>query len=635
MSTRIPHPTDTISDRVTVEPRNDKPTSFDTISGRVTVMPSNEKPQTGNERLKKGDLLLGRYEVLAELGQGGMGVVYKCFDRTGGVEVAVKGLPPEVSHDPTSMEDIRDNFQLVSDLRHPGIVGIRNLEADSETGDYYLVMDLAPGKSLRRWAKSHQEPEHLQAKLKIVAEIAAALDYAHSRRIMHRDIKPENVMVDEDGHAHVLDFGLASQIRSSMSRVSLVVRSQSGTPSYKAPEQWRGHPQNARTDQYSLGVLAYELIAGYLPFDSEDMAILRMSVLGEPVAEIPDVPMYINDAFGRALAKNPQGRFPSCKEFVDALEGRRVEPPTEPHVAWKKPEVTEPPPVVVSSSAPEQAPARTESVAVPARYEARGRSNGCIVALVVVGLVAVAVAVATLGLKKELPIAEWIKPQKSGRVHAPIGSESEHTGPRRVTCPECGGRKTISSGATCLSCQGTGRVAQKVRCTSCGGNGTNGVRRQCVHCGGSGRTTASCTSCSGTGSSSCASCGGTGRVANPGAVIGGIGNLIGGLAAAGQRGRGRGRGFQPVPTGPSHVACQQCGGRGILSCRSCGGRGNHVTNCSACSGRGQVAQNAACSSCQGSGQATRYVECSACNGSGRARKTQTCPECRGDGSVWK
>ena len=321
-ATRIPLPTDTMSGRVTVGPRRQPAVSFESISDQVTVRPPEEASAKKTGRLATGELLLGRYEVLAELGQGGMGVVYKCFDKTGGVEVAVKGLPPEVSHDPASMEDIRDNFQLVSALRHPGIVGIRNLEADPKTGDYYLVMDMARGKSLRRWARAHQDPKDCPAKLKIIAEIAEALDYAHGQKIMHRDIKPENVMIDEEGHAQVLDFGLASQIRSSMSRVSLVVRSQSGTPSYKAPEQWRGQPQNAATDQYALGVLAYELLAGYLPFDSEDLAILRMSVLSEPVAAIQDIPMHMNAALSRALAKNPSERFASCKDFVDALNGK-------------------------------------------------------------------------------------------------------------------------------------------------------------------------------------------------------------------------------------------------------------------------------------------------------------------------
>ena len=306
--------------RLTMRPRR-IPLPVDAIGERATIRPKGEAQVRNTGRFAKGDVILGRYEVVAELGQGGMGVVYKCFDKTGGIEVAVKGLPPDVSHDESSMEDIRDNFQLVSDLRHPGIVGIKNLESDPATGDYYLVMDLASGKNLHRWAKTHRGPESIAAKLRIVEEIAAALDYAHSRRVMHRDIKPENVMIDEDGHAHILDFGLASQIRTSMSRRSLVVRSESGTPTYKAPEQWRGQPQSAATDQYSLGVLAYELVAGHLPFDSEDTTILRASVLSEPVAPVPGAPGHVNAALARALSKNPARRFASCAEFARALSG--------------------------------------------------------------------------------------------------------------------------------------------------------------------------------------------------------------------------------------------------------------------------------------------------------------------------
>ncbi len=269
-------------------------------------------------------MILGRYAVLSSLGRGGMGVVYRCMDSVGGVEVAVKGLPPEVSHDRDSMEDIRENFQLVSALRHQAIVGIRTLEADKATGDFYLVMDLASGMSLHRWLKRRSGPEFFDKKLSVLAEIASALDYAHGQKIMHRDIKPENVMIDAEDHPHVLDFGLASQIRTSMSRVSMLTRSMSGTPTYKSPEQWRGHPQYATADQYSLGVMAYEMIAGYLPFHHDDVNMLRMAALNDAVPAVPDVPPHVNAALARALAKNPDERFASCSDFVTALAGGKV-----------------------------------------------------------------------------------------------------------------------------------------------------------------------------------------------------------------------------------------------------------------------------------------------------------------------
>lgn len=294
----------------------------DTLNSSVT-MPGNEarRPNSGKREV---ELILGRYKVLSELGRGGMGVVYRCFDNIGHIEVAVKGLPPEVSHNKMEMEDIQDNYKLVSGLRHQNITGIRQLEEDPQTGDYYMVMDLAEGDNLRRWVKKHTGPEFQEQKLSIIDEVASALDYAHSQRIMHRDIKPENVIIDSDGHAHVLDFGLASQIRSSMSRVSMMMTSTSGTPTYKSPEQWQGRPQNARTDQYALGVMAYEMIAGYPPFDSEDLSILRMSVLQDKLPQIPDVPAHVNAALVRALAKDPSERFECCQDFVIALNGGKV-----------------------------------------------------------------------------------------------------------------------------------------------------------------------------------------------------------------------------------------------------------------------------------------------------------------------
>ena len=297
-----------------------------TINTDVTMRDAT--PAGGARRFRAGDEILGRYVVESELGQGGMGVVYLCLDKVGGVKVAVKGLPPEVSHNSDEMEEVRRNFQLVCALRHPGIAGIRTLEREESTGLYYLVMDVAEGKNLTRWMREHDGSGLTPEKLTILRDIASALDYAHERRILHRDIKPGNIMVGPDGHAQVLDFGLAAQIRSSMSRTSLMVTSQSGTPAYKSPEQWKGRPQRAAADQYSLAVIAYKMISGELPFDGDDLTMLGRAVMNVVPEKVAGVPASVNVALQKALAKEPEDRFESCATFVAALssDGRARTP---------------------------------------------------------------------------------------------------------------------------------------------------------------------------------------------------------------------------------------------------------------------------------------------------------------------
>ena len=193
-----------------------------------------------------GNVLAERYVVMSKLGKGGMGVVYKCFDKLGGVEVAVKGLPPEVSRNEYEMEEIRANYQIVSNLHHQNIAGSRTFAKDEETGDYYLVMDLASGIDLRRWIQGNPLAS-TEAKLSILRQVAAALDYAHSEGVIHRDVKPENVMVDAEGRVKVLDFGLAARICSCQSSIGDAVTSRGGSPGYKSPEQWQGRPQSVST----------------------------------------------------------------------------------------------------------------------------------------------------------------------------------------------------------------------------------------------------------------------------------------------------------------------------------------------------------------------------------------------------
>ena len=317
---------DTISDDKTIvgngkgTPPTENGTPMDrSIGDGPTLRPKEERG--GRGAFAPGDVIAGRYVVEKVLGEGGMGIVYQCLDKVGGVSVAVKCLPPEVSRNEDEMDDIRANYQIVRKLRHPNIAGVATLEKDAASGDYYLVMDLAAGTTLKRWARHHPDAD-LGVKLAILRQVAAALDYAHAVKVIHREVKPENVMVDDDGRVKVLDFGLAAQIRSSQSRTSDTVTSKGGTPGYKSPEQWLGRPQQAPADVYAFGVMAYWLFSGRLPFDGDDPVVLGHAVLSAPVGPIPDLPVHMNAALVKALAKEPEDRFSSCTAFMDALEGK-------------------------------------------------------------------------------------------------------------------------------------------------------------------------------------------------------------------------------------------------------------------------------------------------------------------------
>ncbi len=289
------------------------------------TMPGNHDRKTDG-RFEPGDLIMGRYKVLAELGQGGMGVVYKCFDETAGIEVALKALPPELSHNSLEMEDIKENFQLVHNLHHPNIASSNNLERNPENGNYYLIMECCEGEDLRRWIKRKRKdnPLTLNDVLPIIRQVADALDYAHAQKIMHRDIKPGNIMIDSAGSVKVLDFGLAAQIHTSMTRVSMAYHGTSGTGPYMAPEQWRGRAQGAAADQYALAVMAYEMLAGHLPFESTDPAILQQAVLTQDAENIVDLPAAAQNALKRAMSKEAAERFNSCADFAAALGGAKV-----------------------------------------------------------------------------------------------------------------------------------------------------------------------------------------------------------------------------------------------------------------------------------------------------------------------
>jgi eukaryotic-like serine/threonine-protein kinase len=172
------------------------------------------------------------------------------------------------------MESIKENYIKIEKLHHPNIAAVKAMEYDeNQNVGYFIVMEYVKGKDLKYWLKKElksQEKLELETVTKILKPVAEALDYAHHKKIIHRDIKPENIMVTEDlSEVKILDFGLAAQIRSSLSMVSMKSMDISGTRPYMSPEQWQGKRQDARTDQYSLAVLAYEMLSSELSFNAD------------------------------------------------------------------------------------------------------------------------------------------------------------------------------------------------------------------------------------------------------------------------------------------------------------------------------------------------------------------------------
>ena len=289
--------------------------------------------------------VVDRYVLKEKLGAGGFGSVYLAEDTEAKILVALKILPSIMSDIPEEMEKVRDNFALVSQLSHSNIAGLKHLHKIRKinfkasealgvsTGGYLVVMEYVAGSTLSSWKKAQGGKISFDQAVDICSKVAEALDYAHGHKIIHRDIKPSNIMVtfDETGtikDIKVLDFGLAAEIRSSMSRVSKEQGDTSGTRPYMAPEQWSGGKQGTATDQYSLAVMFYELVSGEVPFHSAfetGDSVIMLNVAENKFPEsLEELDKKKNIALLKGLAKEPTGRFASCGDFITALSGKKI-----------------------------------------------------------------------------------------------------------------------------------------------------------------------------------------------------------------------------------------------------------------------------------------------------------------------
>src|SRR5580698_1380840 len=263
---------------------------------------------------------VGRYQIIGELGRGAMGIVYKAQDPTIGRTIAIKSIRLQDLTDDAERDRLRDRLireaQSAGILSHPGIVTIYDVA--EEGGMAYIFMEFVNGPPLEKMLLTEQTPDK-ETLLSILRQTAAALDYAHRKGIVHRDIKPANIMIHEDGTAKVTDFGVAKIISQQMTLSGAMM----GTPSYMSPEQVQGAVVTGRADQFSLAVIAYEVLTGEKPFVAEYLPTLLFKI----VREEPLLPLRLNPTLGRkvdtvlrkALAKNPDDRYENCTDVVNAL----------------------------------------------------------------------------------------------------------------------------------------------------------------------------------------------------------------------------------------------------------------------------------------------------------------------------
>ena len=269
-----------------------------------------------------------QYLVDAEIGRGGMAVVYRATDLRLNRRVAIKVLPPELAFN----ADVRERFlreaQTAAQLSHPSIVPIYTV--DEREGIVYFVMALVDGESLAQ--RVEREPRlPISETRRLLAGVADALAYAHSQGVVHRDVKPDNIMLDRaTGRPMVTDFGIA---RAAQGDTRLTVTGVAiGTPAYMSPEQALGERElDGRSDIYSLGVIGYRLLAGETPFKASNtpaMLVKHVSETPRPLAMLrPDTPAGLAHAIERALAKKPEERWPDATAFREAILDTRDAPP--------------------------------------------------------------------------------------------------------------------------------------------------------------------------------------------------------------------------------------------------------------------------------------------------------------------
>ena len=307
-----------------IEARPAKPPPAPPAAPAPPRTPSGSDPERAASL--SSQILDARYQVLKKLGEGGMSYVYLARELSSGQEVAIKVLSPKLATDKSSIERLRREAGFATRLDHPNVCRILRL-GESEGGLIYLVMPFLRGELLSD-REARGGPMAPDRGIEILRQVCAGLQHAHDVQIVHRDLKPENIMrVPEDGgreRAVVMDFGLAKERRADPAIAKLTATGIIlGTPEFMSPEQIRGKPLDGRSDIYALGIVAFEMFTGTLPFQGrnpQEMMIARLRGRPTPLRQVrPDLPGSLEKALARAMESDPDQRYGTALEFAEAL----------------------------------------------------------------------------------------------------------------------------------------------------------------------------------------------------------------------------------------------------------------------------------------------------------------------------
>jgi serine/threonine protein kinase/Flp pilus assembly protein TadD len=308
------NPTDAGPDR-----RSGRP--FEDISDLTKTIEAPKK------ELTTGSIFAGRYQIIEELGKGGMGKVYKVFDKEVNAKIALKLIKPEIASDNKTIERFRNELKVARDIAHKNVC--RMYDLGKEEGAYYITMEYVSGEDLKSFIRRSGIVSVAKA-IAIASQVCEGLSEAHRLGVVHRDLKPQNIMIDKEGNARIMDFGIARSLEAKgITGAGVII----GTPEYMSPEQIEGKETDQRSDIYSLGVVLYEMLTGVVPFEGDTPFTIGVKHKSEIPRDPKELNLQIPEDLGRVilkcLEKDKEKRFQSVKEVHSELINIDKEIPTK------------------------------------------------------------------------------------------------------------------------------------------------------------------------------------------------------------------------------------------------------------------------------------------------------------------